>query len=291
MFPKSQFYIKLSSFSLFLLLFVACEEVVDIDLQQTDSRLVIEAAFLVTSDDSFLAQGAVKLSQSSAYYEMAFPKVSNATIQLFTANNEVAPLVSFIEDQQELGTYLPDMPFEVSRDSTYTLQVTTKEGKSYKAISSVLPSMPIDTIIQGERTFFNEEKEVVVTATDPFLGQENFYLFRASTTYPDDDRKPLLGVDKDEYSDGQQRDFSIFYSEIEEPTEALIEIIGMDEQYYNYMSLLIEQNGQQQRSPFEAIPATVIGNFVNTQDHTDVPLGYFSVSERYIASVLIDPEL
>ena len=57
------------------------------------------------------------------------------------------------------------------------------------------------------------------------------------------------------------------------------------------MSLLIEQNGQQQRSPFEAIPATVIGNFVNTQDNTDVPLGYFSISERYTASVIIDPEL
>ena len=54
---------------------------------------------------------------------------------------------------------------------------------------------------------------------------------------------------------------------------------GVDQEFYNFMFILLQQGSDDSGGPFETQPATVRGNIVNTTNPDNFPLGYFRVSE------------
>ena len=82
--------------------------------------------------------------------------------------------------------------------------------------------------------------------------------------------------------------FSYFYEDIEPGKEVTITINGVEEQFYNYMNILIDQSGQNGGGPFESAPSTIRGNMVNITNPDKYPLGYFSLAEANRLSLVIE---
>ena len=57
-----------------------------------------------------------------------------------------------------------------------------------------------------------------------------------------------------------------FYLEddIQLPTAVNIKMLGISKDYYTYLRILIEQSGQEGGGPFETVPASLLGNIINT---------------------------
>jgi hypothetical protein len=56
-------------------------------------------------------------------------------------------------------------------------------------------------------------------------------------------------------------------------------LFGVDEDFYNFMVVLLQQIDDGGGGPFETQPATVKGNILNITNEDNFPLGYFRISE------------
>jgi len=136
-----------------------------------------------------------------------------------------------------------------------------------------------------------QEKEVVISYTDD-VTRTDFYLFDLDFD--------LFLQSEDTFYQGQTFNFSYFYSEEDLKSddeegvdtdnsnqEITIQISGVDETYYNYFNLVLQQS-QANGSPFQTIPALIKGNIINTTNEDNFPLGYFRISESYNASIILE---
>jgi len=125
----------------FLIAVSACTEKVEIELDETYTRLVVEAA--ITTDTMMHV---VKLSKTTSYYyNQAPPPVTEAVVLLDDNQGEVLQLEE-IED----GVYATSDDFHAVVGKTYTLNIRLNEGVAgqlvYSASSTVQPMYPVDSI-------------------------------------------------------------------------------------------------------------------------------------------------
>ncbi|PCE63640.1 DUF4249 family protein [Sediminicola luteus] len=264
--------------------FISCEEVVDIETQTGPERLVIDASFsLYVNADEPRAEGAVILSKTRNFFEKDPFPVNGAEVQITnTRNGDVIRFTEF----NDSGVYLPidfDLVTEQPLPNDVLELTVIAEGETYWASTTFVPSVPIDTIEQGDGELFGDETEIIISFTDDG-SREDYYLFDLDFN--------LFLTSEDTYYQGQQFTFSYFYENIEEGRTANVSIIGIDKQFYDYMRQLIEQSGQEGGGPpFDAPPATLRGNIINTTNPTHYPLGYFAVSEAYSKSITLSQEV
>ena len=168
----------------------------------------------------------------------------------------------------------------------------THEGRLYFARTEYIPTVPIDALVQGTETLFDdEETEVIVTFTDE-PDRDDYYVFdfNFGEYFPTEDT----------FYKGQQFSFSYFYDRLFDPgTELEIQILGADQAFYNYMNLLIQQSDDQ-FDIFSTPVATLRGNIFDVTDldneevvdnvsQPDVfPLGYFAVVQQYKDTLIIE---
>jgi hypothetical protein len=126
---------------------VSCTEEFVIETQTFESALVVEA----TITDEFKQQE-IKLSRTYALEQDEQIFENNATVQVV---NDLGTTYSFI--QSNGGSYLSTIEFNAEPDRTYTLEITTNDGKQYISNPSILPATSqIDDLytelINGEST-------------------------------------------------------------------------------------------------------------------------------------------
>jgi len=147
------------------------------------------------------------------------------------------------------------------------------DGETYKAVTQFIPTVPIDNIEQGDGTLFEgDETEVIITFTDDG-NRDNFYLFDFDFN--------LYLPSEDRFYQGEAFNFSYFYEdeEVIAGKEITIKILGIDERYFNYSNILIEQSEQDGGNPFQTPPVQIRGNIINTTNPDNFALGYFNLSE------------
>ena len=171
------------------------------------------------------------------------------------------------------------MLFTPSFDTNYKIRILY-EGEIYEStIEQLMHSSPIDNIEQGYNTLFGgDEKEVIISFTDN-EEQDNFYLFDLGDN--------LYLATKDEFYQGNVFTFSYFYDELVAGDEVNIEIMGIDERYFNFMTFLITQT-EEGGNPFETTPTTIRGNITNLTNPEHYPMGYFRLSEGYSKSLTLE---
>ncbi len=293
---------------LFLLLVLtgltlACEDVIDVELPTTQQRLNVNALIRVDVSQAFIPIE-VKVSLTNNFFE-EIPITEAESIVIIAEEIDENGVVidsrssSLSEREPNTGIYVPDPNF--SSDQRIPTNILNKnllfsliirhEGRAYLAQTRYVPTVPIDTILQGNGTLFEgDETEVIVTFTDDFE-RDDFYLF-------DFDFEEFL-VTEDEFFPGQQFEFSYFYDRTFESGRQIdISILGADETFYNYMNQLIVQSGDTQ-GPFQTPAATVRGNIfdITDLDNLDVfdnvdqpnlyPLGYFAIVQEYKRTITI----
>ncbi|MDY8138308.1 DUF4249 family protein [Aquimarina sp. 2201CG5-10] len=250
-------------------LFASCEDVVDVDVPNGEPRLVIDASFEIYLNETPVdAEGGVRLTLSAPFFDEDVPTVSDATV--FITNLSDNSIVNFIETG-EPGFYIPENTSILPEFGIEYELTVVYNSETYKATTQLIPTVAIDNIEQGDGTLFDgDETEVIVFFTDDG-NRDDFYLFDFDFN--------LFLPSEDRFYQGEAFNFSYFYEDPVAGREVTIKILGIDERYYNYSNLLIEQSEQEGGNPFQTPPARIRGNIINTTNPDNYALGYFNLSE------------
>lgn len=262
---------KLSLLFLFIvaLVFVSCEDVIDVDLNNAPPKLVIQATINWQKGTSGNQQK-IKLTTTADYFSNVIPTVSGAVVTVTNSNNTVFTF----SEIPNTGEYICSNFLPVINE-TYTLKVISK-GQTYTATETLQPVAPITRIEQkNDGGFSGDQIEIKTFYNDP-AAVPNYYLYKF--TYSNQ-AKANVYVDRDEFFDGNEF-FSLSRNdELKKGDNIKVAHYGISKAYYNYMSILVSISGNTGGGPFQTPPATVRGNIVNTTDKANFPLGFFALSE------------
>ncbi|MEM9648618.1 MAG: DUF4249 domain-containing protein [Bacteroidota bacterium] len=265
---------------LILTLFIAvtsCTDVVEVDVPEAPSRLTIEASLDWEKGTTGNNQ-TILLSTSTPFYDNLSPApVTGAVVSV--TNNDSGAVFNF-QDQND-GRYTTNAFIPILGNS-YTLNVNYN-GERYTGTETLFSVTDISSITQSREDGEDDEVlEVNVSFEDP-EGVENYYFLRFQSR---NDRLPELFDIKDEFIDGNEATF--YYEKIEDEDDNIkefepgdivdIKLLGISEDYYNYMQLLIEQF-ESAGDPFSATPVPLVGNCINEDDANNAPYGYFRVTQ------------
>ena len=256
-------------FLLCIFFLYGCEEVVFVDLQEAEKRIVIDASIKWIKGTNGSDQE-IRISKTRGFYEEEPIPVTDASVSITMPDDQ---LITFTNDEDRPGTYTTS-EFLPELNETYQLNVQA-EGQLFRATETLKPVVPIDSITQRDDSGFSgEEIEIKTHYTDP-AGVENYYLFAYRVPFV---QIPTLEIFDDEFNDGNPI-FSTYQEEdLESGNVVNIQMQGVSRQYYDYLFLLLNQIGDS-GGPFQTRPATVRGNIINTDDEDNYPFGYFSLSE------------
>jgi hypothetical protein len=142
MFKKYNFKnIILVLFSLLLVLSLSsCEEVVNLDLETAESKIVIDAEIRWNKETTGNEQ-TIKISKMAYYYSPTTPKVSGAKVRVENSDGVV-----FTFTESKPGSYVCT-DFVPVLNMNYTLYVEA-EGKTFTAVEKMTSVTPINKIEQ-----------------------------------------------------------------------------------------------------------------------------------------------
>nr|WP_320119873.1 DUF4249 domain-containing protein [uncultured Marinifilum sp.] len=258
------------------LLFSACTKVVNVDVPEADSKLVIEASIDWKKGTSGNIQS-IKLSKSTPYFsdnQSIIATGAEVSISDETSNQE------FIFEDQNNGEYLCTNFIPVI-NRTYSLKIVY-EKETYTAVETLQSLSGISKIDQSVENGFDDEAiEINIYIPDP-ANEPNYYMLKY---YERGDLLPEISDLKDEFIDGneiklfweKQDDDDTNEEEFKAGDIVDIHLYGISESYYNYISILSEQS--ESGNPFSTIPVALKGNCINTTNPDNTPYGYFRLSQ------------
>lgn len=250
-------------------LFYSCEDVITLDLETEDSRLVIDASINWVKGTTGNTQS-IKLSLTTPYFSQEIVPANNAIVVVTDENNNT---FQFLEEGNT-GIYSTSN-FTPVIGRKYFLSINYN-NETYTAQETFVSVSAFDTIQQDEGAgFTGEDIEIKAFFTDP-INEENHYLFEFQ---PEIFTIPDLNVYEDRFTNGNQMFGYFSDEELESGQNITIKNYGISKEFYNYMFVLLQQNSQDSGGPFETQPATVRGNCFNQTNADNYPLGYFRLSE------------
>ncbi|WP_294821617.1 DUF4249 domain-containing protein [uncultured Flavobacterium sp.] len=251
-------------------LFTACEEVVDMDLNTAAPRLVVDASIdWVRGTDG--SEQKVKLSMTGGYYENTVPPVSGATVFI---TNGASVVFDFIENpgtgEYVCSNFVPEI------GQAYTLTVI-HDGETYTAAEKLFAAPEIQNVVQDNEGGFTGDN-IELTYYFPDNGNEtNFYLARIDTDiYP----YPEYGALKDEFEQGNLMSVIVSDEDFNPGDNVGFKLYGISERYYNFMMILISiTEGGTGSGPFQTPPVNARGNIINQTNQENFAFGYFRLGE------------
>lgn len=156
------------------MLAIACEDTIDVDLDEADPVLVVDAWINDKPEDQI-----IRLTMSQPYFEQSLPPgVSGATV---TITDNEGKIFNFTE--QEAGEYVwsptnADPSFGTV-DNEYTLNVQLQDGDSYQSVTAMNRTARVDSITftyEEETAFFPESYVGQVWARDPEGAGDSYWI-------------------------------------------------------------------------------------------------------------------
>lgn len=252
---------------LIVLLCTSCEKIIDLNLNNTEPKIVIESIFTDVS-----TRHTVSISNTADFdtNNTTIP-VSGATVLI---KEESGPTLTFTESTP--GNYISTR-YKGKPGIKYTLSVTVN-GKTYSATSIMPLAVPIKSINQAELNFFGKSRKIVeLNYIDPF-GIPNFYYSRI---FINNVKRDNFSVDSDRFNDGKQVKNTIYTdeSELAKGDAVRIQLLTIDENVYRYLFSITQITGN--GGP-PTTPANPNSNFNNGA------LGFFSASTSTEQTLIID---
>jgi len=255
---------KKIGFLLLFMMFISCEEVIDVDLEEAEPRLVIEASLVWNSEEETNIQS-IKLTTTAPYFDDEVPPVTGASVKVTSETGQ-----EYLFEEVSEGIYQND-DITPEENITYQLEVIY-ENEVYTATEEYYATPDLLFVEQELGGFSGDEFEFKVFYEDP-ADAENFYFFRYLN------EQYSLQIYNDEFTNGNQT-FAFFSDEdAEEGDLVLFEIQGISDRFYDYMFILRSQAGTSNGGPFQTQPSIVRGNIVNQTNPENFPFGYFRLSE------------
>lgn len=239
------------SFYLLLLtiVFSSCEKVIDIDLNSSEKKLVIEGVLTTT-----IGSAKVLISETKDFKESnSFNGVSNAVVTITETGGSTTPLIETAKGIYEA----PGLRGEVGKK--YSLSVTLGT-KIYTADCSMPTTVAFDSaFVTEENIFGNKQLLANVKYKDP-LGKGNYYRF---IQYLNGQKEKQLFTRDDEFSDGNQVIAKLWYSvedddsnKIESGKDLKIEMLCIAPAVFKYWDSLDRSATGENQSASPANPVT-----------------------------------
>ena len=273
-----------------LIVFVSCETVVQVDLQDGPRRLVSES-YLEFSEITGEGDARVFLTRTSPFYAEGNPiPVTGAQVTI----NESYVL---IEDPDSIGFYVSHQPIPYLGETSFVLDIQTEiDGiQGHWSASDQYTSLPpIDDFYyfyNNSQSLFQDPGYFVnVMFTDP-IDDVNFYHFSVEINdslsfelTPGTKRSSIL---KDEFINGQDLIFPVNDSPLESGDRLKFTMSSLSkyayDYYFNLYTLLTETSGVGAASPFP-----LQGNISSMNDNFDNALGIFQVRSTSIREITIE---
>jgi hypothetical protein len=251
---------------LFVLLFISCDKVVDLDLETADPKIVIDAEIIWEKGTSGSEQS-IKISRIAPYYSGDTPKVSGAKVRI---ENGSGAIFTFNESAPGLyvcSNFVPVVNME------YKLFVQV-DGQSLTASEKLIAVPPIDRVEQERMPdITGPDLNVVAFYYKDPINEANYYL----TDYRSDFLLfPEYVSTNDEFINGNEINEKFADPDLQPGKILAITHRGISKNFFHYMNLILEVSSS---NPFGATPGNIRGNIVNTTDANNFALGYFRLCE------------
>lgn len=249
-----------------LLILNSCEDVIELDLDDAEQRIVFEAR--ITDQE---APFQVLISKSGSFYaESTFEQVSGATIELKDDLGETLVLEELAPGRYESTT---NKVGEVGR--TYTLSVNA-ENTSYTATSTLNTAVEIDSIIFDEFSFGGQDGIFAGVEFRDIPDEENYYMVRGFLN--GSIVRSTFSVTNDTQIEGQTTVLGLRDLELESGDQLRVELHSIDKGAYDYFRSLESTEGQ-------GLSADVPYN--PTSNWNNDALGYFSAASIRAVEVTV----
>jgi len=240
----------LSIFS-FILLLVSCEDVIDIDLDSIEPKLVIEGSINDLDDPC-----TIKLSKTGDYFEPGiYPIVSDAFVSITDDQG-----IETVFEESEPGMYTSDN-LEVAELGSYTLQVQS-EGEDYMAEGVVPQKVIIDSLsydIPPMMYEFDEGYMLTCYLQDP-AEHRNYYRLIAYKKGAPESFDGMKYIFNDDFMNGNMI-FMPWESEAFFPQDTVVvELQTLDKSTYEYYLTLNSLAGGMFGASNPANPETNLSN-------------------------------
>lgn len=260
------------------IIFTSCEEVVNIDLANSEPKLVIDAIIKWEKGTTGEHQ-TIKLSLTNDFYTNDILPANGAIV---TVTNSSDVIFNFVE-VPNTGDYICTN-FQPLIGETYRLEILYN-GELYLASSTLFATPDIINVSQETVPGFGGDDEIQIKYFYQDNGAENNY-YLLSVKNPNK-QIPEFGAVTDEFFQGNIM-FGFYGSSETEPGIILdLSVQGISIGYFNYMNKLITIAGSGSGNPFATPPATIRGNITNATDNNNFPLGYFHLSEIDTVNYLV----
>lgn len=271
---KNKIYIVLASL---LVLLNACEDVVDINLDEQDVNMIAVEAKITTKENPHVF---LYKTQRVSFAE-PFPGISDAVVTI-SDNSVPAKTIQLVESDDKPGLYLPAENEEYLGEpgKEYTVTISTN-GTIISATETLYEVVPIDSIqvhssLRGEHRFLG-----VFTYGNETPGLGDYYKWDIYVNDSLISGAEYLVIASDELVDGNYiRGLEIFtdFHDINKPSERLLKLgdkvqvkqtsISEFAYYYYYQMLNQSQSG----GMFSVPPANIKSNFTASDGSTVVGL-------------------
>lgn len=264
---------------LFILTFsiISCEKVIDVPLDNSEPRLVIDAV-IRWQKGTVGNEQVIKLSLTNNFYSNEIIPASNAIVTI-TDSNGVEYLFNQILNTEDYVC----LNFNPVVNETYTL-VVQYEGEIYTSTNTLLATPSITHV----------EQDIIDTFGEDIIQIKFFYQDDASTTdyylagvINPNKQVPEFGILDDEFSQGQELFGYYASSETESGSDLILSIQSMNYQFYDYMNKLLPI-ASSDGNPFATPTGTLRGNIVNETNFDNYALGYFHLAETDIITYTVE---
>lgn len=247
-------------------LFASCEKVIDLDLDESEPQLVVEANL-----DASANTISVIITRSTDYFNSTeLERINGAEILLTDAQNNVISIPEVSD-----GFYFLDLS-DVEENQVFNLDVTV-EDETYSAQSFLPESIEIEqlsALFQEENAFFDEGYQVRFLFADP--GNEaNYYRIQHSIDGVEQREGSDMQILDDNLFNGGQADLPIFQHVFLSGEVIEVQLLHFDESsfdYFNSLSDIVNSGGGPGGA--SAAPGNPITNWSG-----DI-LGYFSAYSK-----------
>lgn len=285
---------------LFALGFSACEDVVQVDLNDENLDLISVEAYLTTSEENNIL---VKLEKSLPVDDsQQNPPINNAIVEI--TDNEAKPNTIVLEEQGNSGIYQlsKNIQYPAIPGRTYNITITTPDGVIITGEEYLQKVEPLDTVKVNLSARGDYEYLAVFVSTQETPGPGHYYkwdiyinnrllyesdnLAYANDELVDGNYVYDLEIFTDWYEDGddneEESDRILFIGD----TVTVVQSSISQSSYDFYLGM---QNQAFAGGPFSVPPANILGNLSSTDDKK--VLGFFSARDISTGNpVIIDEE-
>ncbi len=255
-------------FPLIFILAIACEKVIDVDLNEAAPVIVIEGNL-----SNNINEAEVKISMTSSYFDtIPSKKVSGAIVKITSDVGD-----NFNLHETEDGVYKTRRSW-FKEGGTYNLSIEAN-GEYYESTSKLNPPVYIDSVkFYYEDSPFLEQGYYVNVYLDDPPGVSNYYRLKYLKNGVFQNRIEDLILFDDRYVDGNTIEITLFNQPFEINDTIALQLVSLDEGAYDYLRTFQELVNN---NPGSAAPANPNSNISNGA------LGYFSAWSSSIKSAII----